>query len=77
MPLGFYPENVTIGIAGPQTVHPAPGVPFGLSFFGTAFSDFDLIGFAYAYEQKTQTRLAQKAFAEAIPKTQLKDVIGK
>ena len=77
VPLGFYPENVTIGLAGPETVYPAPGVPFGLSFLGTAFSEFDLVSFAYAYEQKTQTRLARKAFLEAIPKTQLKDVIRK
>lgn len=77
VPLGFFPENVKIGLAGPETVYPAPGIPFGLSFFGTAFSEFELIGFAYAYEQKTQTRLARKAFYEAIPKTQLKDVIGK
>jgi amidase len=52
-------------------------VPFGLSFIGTAFSDFELIGFGFAYEQRTQTRLARKAFPAAIPKTQLKDVIGK
>lgn len=76
VPLGFYPDNVTIGKVGPLTVYPAPGVPFGLCFFGTAFSDFDLIGFAFAYEQKTQTRLARKAFAAAIPKTQLQDIIG-
>ncbi|OCH91006.1 amidase signature enzyme [Obba rivulosa] len=77
VPLGFYPDNVTVGLAGPETIYPAPGVPFGLSFLGTAFSEFDLIGFAFAYEQKTQTRLARRAFAEAIPKTQLIDVIGK
>ncbi|KAJ7914560.1 amidase signature domain-containing protein [Mycena leptocephala] len=76
-PLGFFPENVTIGSAGPETVYPAPGVPSGLSFLGTAFSDFELIGFGFAYEQKTQTRLARKAFPAAIPKTQLKDVLGK
>ena len=77
VPLGFYPDNVTIGSAGPFTVYPAPGVPIGLSFLGTAFSEFDLIGFAFSYEQKTKTRLARKAFPAAIPKTQLKDVIGK
>ena len=77
MPLGFYPENVTIALAGPETVYPAPGVPFGLSFLGTAFSEFSLISFAFAYEQKTQTRLARKAYLEAIPKTQLADVISK
>ncbi|KAG9226805.1 hypothetical protein CCMSSC00406_0009723 [Pleurotus cornucopiae] len=75
VPLGFYPDNVTIGSAGPTTFYPAPGVPFGLSFLGTAFTEFDLIGFGFAYEQRTKTRLERKAFAAAIPKTQLKDVI--
>ena len=77
VPLSFYPDNVTIGSAGPQTVYPAPGVPFGLSFLGTAFSEFDLIGFAFAYEQKTMTRLARRAFPAAIPTTQLQDIVGK
>ncbi|CAL1709306.1 unnamed protein product [Somion occarium] len=77
VPLGFYPSNVTIALAGPETVYPAPGVPFGLSFLGTAFSEMELISFAFAYEQKTQTRLKRRAFLEAIPKTQLIDVIGK
>jgi len=77
VPLDFYPNNVKIGSAGPVTVYPAPGVPFGLSFLGTAFSEFDLIGFAYAYEQKTKTRLARKAMPNAIPKIQLKDIVDK
>ncbi|EJD01995.1 amidase signature enzyme [Fomitiporia mediterranea MF3/22] len=77
VPLGFYPDNVTIQSAGPLTVYPAPGVPLGLSFLGTAFSEFDLIGFAFAYEQKTKTRLQRRAFPAAIPTTQLQDVIGK
>ncbi|KAK7062778.1 hypothetical protein VNI00_000267 [Paramarasmius palmivorus] len=76
VPLGFFPDNTTIESAGPLTVYPAPGVPFGLSFLGTAFSEVDLISFAFAYEQKTQTRLARKAFDAAIPKTQLVDVVG-
>ncbi len=59
-----------------MTVYPALGVPFGLSFLGTAFSDFDLVGFAYAYEQNTMTRLERRAYPAAIPKTQLKDVLG-
>lgn len=75
VPLGFFPENVTIHKVGPQTVFPAPGVPFGLSFLGTAFSDFDLIGFGYAYEQSTGTRLGRKAFPAAIPTTQLYDIL--
>ncbi|KAG1767612.1 amidase signature domain-containing protein [Suillus placidus] len=77
VPLGFYPENITISSAGPETVYPAPGVPIGLSFLGTAWSEYSLVSFAYAYEQKTQTRLQRKAYAAAIPTTQLADVIGK
>ncbi|KAF8188067.1 amidase signature enzyme [Pholiota molesta] len=76
VPLGFYPANQTTRAKG-LTVYPAPGVPFGISFLGTAFSEFDLIGFAFAYEQKTQTRLTRRAFPAAIPKTQLKDIVGK
>ena len=52
-------------------------MPFGLSFLGTAFSEFELVKFAFAYEQATHTRLAVKAFPAAIPKTQLVDVVGK
>lgn len=43
---------------------------------GTAFSEFQLISFAFAYEQATHNRLKQLAFAEAIPKTQLQDIVG-
>ncbi|KAJ7080950.1 amidase signature enzyme [Mycena belliarum] len=77
VPLGFFPANVTIRSAGPETVWPAPGAPFGLSFLGTAFTEFQLIGFGFAYEQKTQTRLQRLAFPAAIPKTQLADVMQK
>ena len=77
VPLAFYPPNTTVGSAGPLTIYPAPGVPLGLTFLGTAFSEFDLISFAFAYEQATQVRLSRKAFPAAIPKTQLVDVVGK
>ncbi|KAF4612723.1 hypothetical protein D9613_011810 [Agrocybe pediades] len=40
-------------------------------------AEFELIGFRYAYEQKTRTRLRRKTFDAAIPSTQLKDVIRK
>jgi amidase len=60
-----------------KLVYPAPGIPFGLSFLGTAYSDLELIGLGFAYEQATQTRLARRAFPAAIPKMQLKDVVGK
>ncbi|KZP00704.1 amidase signature enzyme [Calocera viscosa TUFC12733] len=73
VPLGFYPANVTIKSTGPVTVYPAPGVPFGLSFLGTAYSEYTLMGFAYAFEQKTMTRLTGKPYA--IPQTQLADFV--
>jgi amidase len=75
VPLGFFPDNVTIGSAGPETFYPAPGIPFGLSFFASKFSEFKLIGLAFAYEQATHTRLERRAFPAAIPKTQLVDVV--
>jgi amidase len=79
VPLGFFPDGTPVvpQSAGPNTVWPAPGAPFGLSFLGTAFSEYDLVGFAYAYEQATHTRLQRRAYPAAIPVTQLSDVIGK
>lgn len=74
VPLGFFPDDVEIGRDKPHTVWPAPGVPFGLCFMGPAWSEFDLISFAYAYEQETKTRLTREAYTEAVPTTQLKDV---
>ncbi|KAJ7256617.1 amidase signature domain-containing protein, partial [Mycena rebaudengoi] len=75
VPLGFLPADVEPEKYSSGTFYPAPGIPFGLSFLGKAFSDFDLISFVFAYEQETRTRLAKKAFPAAIPKTQLKDVM--
>ena len=52
-------------------------MPFGIAFMGTAFSEFNLISFAYAYEQATLNRLKIRAFPEAIPKTQLAEVVSR
>lgn len=76
VPLGFQPDNVTVSPANP-TIANAPGIPFGISFMGTAFSEFKLVGFAFAYEQATHNRLKRLAFPAAIPTTQLKDIVGK
>ncbi|KAK6837929.1 hypothetical protein PG987_006210 [Apiospora arundinis] len=40
----------------PKLVTGAPGMPQGLSFVGEKWSEMDLIGFAYAYEQVSQRR---------------------
>ncbi|KAI0704211.1 amidase signature enzyme [Cerioporus squamosus] len=76
VPLGFLPANTTLAPARP-TRSSGPNQPFGIAFVGTAFSEFELISFAFAYEQATHNRLKQLAFPEAIPKTQLADVVGK
>ncbi|KAG6822616.1 hypothetical protein H0H92_013159 [Tricholoma furcatifolium] len=76
VPLGFFSDTVAPHPEGPLAFYPAPGVPFGLSFLGTKYKDFDLVGFAYAYEQKTKTRLARRAYEEAVPRTQIADVVG-
>ena len=43
-------DNTTASRANP-TIATAPGMPFGLAFLGTAFSEFDLIKFAFDFEQ--------------------------
>ncbi|CUA76507.1 hypothetical protein RSOLAG22IIIB_06312 [Rhizoctonia solani] len=78
VPLGFHPDDTKPfpGTKLPHRVlHPAPGMPFGLSFVGTAYAEPSLIGFAYAYEQVTHTRLDRRAYKEAIPTVQLRDVM--
>ncbi|TFY57557.1 hypothetical protein EVJ58_g6950 [Rhodofomes roseus] len=73
VPLGFQPPDVALAEANPTRMN-GPGMPFGISFLGTAYSEFQLIQYAYAYEQATKHRLEKKAYPEAIPKTQLADV---
>ncbi|KAJ8517688.1 hypothetical protein ONZ45_g5133 [Pleurotus djamor] len=75
VPMGFFPADTLTKSTGPHTIYPGPGIPFGLSFVGTNFSEFKLIGMAYAYEQKTRTRLEKRASEEAIPRTQIRDVL--
>ncbi|KAI1792717.1 amidase signature enzyme [Ganoderma leucocontextum] len=75
VPLGFLPVNTTLSPATPIR-STGPNQPFGLSFVGTAFSEFDLISYAYAYEQATRTRLKVRAYPAAIPTTQLADIVG-
>lgn len=57
VPMGFYPANWTVTMNSRKTlVSSGPNIPFGLSFMGAKFSEADLIGFAYAYEQRTMHR---------------------
>ena len=70
------PPNATLAPAEPIR-ESGPNMPFGIAFMGTAFSEFELVSFAFAYEQATHNRLKVLAFPEAIPKTQLADIVGK
>ena len=57
VPMGFYPANTTVKMnSRGNLVATGPNVPFGLSFMGPKFSEAELIGFAYAYEQRTLHR---------------------
>lgn len=75
LPLGFQPDEVPTTEAKP-TIDNGPRLPFGLLFLGPAFSEAKLLGYAYAYEQATRTRLSKRAPDTAVPKTQLRDVLG-
>lgn len=77
VPLGFQPDDVELLPAAPSSVYEqAPGLPFGIAFMGTAYSEFKLIGYAYAFEQATHMRLQRRAYDAAIPRTQLTDVMS-
>ncbi|KAG2159335.1 amidase signature domain-containing protein [Suillus bovinus] len=76
VPLGFQPDGVEVLPATPSPLHSqAPGIPFGIAFMGTAYSEFKLISYAYAFEQATHVRLQRKAYNDAIPRMQLADVM--
>lgn len=76
VPLGFQPDDVEVLPVKPSPLHTqAPGLPFGIAFMGTAYSEFKLIGYAYAFEQATHVRLQRRACDDSIPRTQLTDVM--
>ncbi|KAK5676676.1 hypothetical protein LTS10_010977 [Elasticomyces elasticus] len=75
VPMGFYPAtwNVTLNGFG-NLVQSAPNVPFGLSFMGAKWSEADLIGFAYAYEQRTMHRNDVQPYL--VPNIELADSVS-
>lgn len=72
VPLGFLPDSTTPTRMNEHSLFSvAPGLPFGLIFMGSKWSERMLLGCAYSYEQATKTRWQRHAFREAIPRTQI------
>ncbi|KAL2062102.1 hypothetical protein VTL71DRAFT_6368 [Oculimacula yallundae] len=75
VPLGCYPANTTVQKTKDwNLVQVAPNIPFGISFIGAKWSEESLIGYAYAFEQRTQVRSQIKP--HIAPTKQLSDVIS-
>ncbi|PIA96048.1 putative amidase [Cercospora beticola] len=74
VPMGFYPYdwNVTMNGFG-NLVASGPHIPFGLSFMGDLWSEEKLIGYAYAYEQRTQHR--KRVLPYVRPNVEIRDVV--
>ncbi|KAI5363781.1 putative amidase signature domain-containing protein [Septoria linicola] len=75
VPMGFYPYdwNVTMNGFG-NLVASGPNIPFGLSFMGDMWSEETLIGYAYAYEQRTMHRTRVKPYIR--PNVEIADVVA-
>lgn len=75
VPLGAYPNNTAVQTnSRGDLIDTASNIPFGISFAAEKWSEEKLIGFAYAYEQRTNVR--QKVKPYLTPTTELADVIG-
>ncbi|KAL9115364.1 MAG: hypothetical protein Q9227_000685 [Pyrenula ochraceoflavens] len=74
VPLGAYPQNTTVQTSSRGLVGTGPNIPFGISFLGERFSEAELIGFAYAFEQRTKVRNTITPYI--LPRTELGDVVG-
>nr|KMM66813.1 LOW QUALITY PROTEIN: glutamyl-tRNA(Gln) amidotransferase subunit A [Coccidioides posadasii RMSCC 3488] len=70
VPLGAYPEDQKVEHEPRrELVTVSPGFPFGIGFMGKHWSEQELIGMAYAFEQKTKARAELKRYIE--PKFEL------
>ncbi|KAF2275506.1 amidase signature enzyme [Westerdykella ornata] len=75
VPLGaLAPDTPVVPNSRGDLVASSPNYPFGIAFAGPHWSEAKLIGFAYAFEQRTNVRKQVKPYIA--PKTELVDVIG-
>ncbi|KAL4807866.1 amidase signature domain-containing protein [Aspergillus unguis] len=73
VPIDAFPSDTPIQYnARGDLIDAAPGIPLGVSFLGAKWSEEELIGMAYAFEQRTLTR--GKLRRVIGPKTELSDV---
>jgi len=75
VPLGKYPNGTRRVVSGRGLVEQAPNIPFGISFLGRAFSEESLVGFAFAFEQRSKVR--DTITPVVLPTVELADVVGK
>ncbi|PWY94103.1 amidase [Aspergillus sclerotioniger CBS 115572] len=74
VPLGAYPDGTPVERnSRGDLVQRAPGIPFGISFLGPKWSEEQLIGMAYAFEQRALVRNKLGRYREAC--TELEDMI--
>jgi amidase len=75
VPLGALPPNTTVVTNQRGDLNAtAPNVPFGLAFAGKLWSEESLIGFAYAFEQRTEVRGRVKPYL--VPGIEIENVVG-
>ncbi|KAF2124038.1 amidase signature enzyme [Dothidotthia symphoricarpi CBS 119687] len=74
VPMGAYPANTTVRTNSRMDLNAtAPNIPFGLSFAGKLWSEESLIGFAYAFEQRTNVREKVKPYVQ--PSLEISDFL--
>jgi amidase len=75
VPLGALPANTTVITNQRGDLNAtAPNIPFGLAFAGSLWSEEALIGFAYAFEQRTMVR--GRVVPYLVPGIEIENVVG-
>lgn len=74
VPLGKFADNTTVQTNGFGNLNATgPNFPYGFSFMGARFDEFNLVGLAYAFEQRTLVRNTVVPYIA--PTTELVDVV--
>jgi amidase len=68
VPLGFLADNTSIPANETRPHNRFPGQPFGLSFLGREWEEAQILGYAYAFEQRTHVRKQRSPYDAAMPR---------